>query len=49
MSAGLSDVAGLSVTSNPLSPIVFLKLENSTGSFEKDQKLLDDIVDRVKQ
>ena len=43
-----SDIPGLSVTSNPLSPIVFLKLKNSTGSFEKDLKLLEDIVNHVK-
>lgn len=47
--AGLSDVPGLSIISNPLSPIVFLKLKKPTGSFEKDLRLLEDIVNHVKQ
>ncbi|XXG56202.1 hypothetical protein AAC387_Pa03g3683 [Persea americana] len=42
-----SDIPGLSFPSNPLSPIVFFKLKNSTGSFEKDLKLLEDIVNHV--
>ncbi|XP_077234031.1 long-chain base1 [Tasmannia lanceolata] len=44
---GLSDIPGLSIASNPLSPIVFLKLKNSTGSFKNDLKLLEDIADRA--
>ncbi|KAJ8626215.1 hypothetical protein MRB53_019522 [Persea americana] len=44
---GLSDVPGLSVISNPLSPIVFLKLKKPAGSFEKDLRLLEDIVNHV--
>lgn len=44
---GLSDVPGLTVTSNPLSPIVFLKLRKSTGSSKSDLQLLDTIADRV--
>ncbi|KAK1326081.1 Long chain base biosynthesis protein 1b [Acorus calamus] len=40
---GLSDIVGLSISSNILSPIVYLKLKKSTGSFEGDMKLLDDI------
>lgn len=45
--AGLSDIKGLSVASNPESPIVFLKLEKSTGSVKEDFRLLDDIADHV--
>ncbi|KAL5993353.1 serine palmitoyltransferase component [Asimina triloba] len=44
---GLSDIPGLSITSNPISPIVFLKLKKSTGSFKNDMRLLEDISDRV--
>eukprot|EP00262_Sarcandra_glabra_P018105 TRINITY_DN6415_c0_g1_i2.p1 TRINITY_DN6415_c0_g1~~TRINITY_DN6415_c0_g1_i2.p1 ORF type:complete len:394 (+),score=67.90 TRINITY_DN6415_c0_g1_i2:404-1585(+) len=44
---GLSDIRGLSITSNPQSPIIFLKLKKSTGSFKSDLKLLEDIVNRV--
>ncbi|XP_058082083.1 long chain base biosynthesis protein 1-like isoform X1 [Magnolia sinica] len=44
---GLSDIPGLSITSSPLSPIVFLKLKNSTGSFKNDMILLEDIADHV--
>ncbi|XP_059594764.1 long chain base biosynthesis protein 1 isoform X2 [Vitis vinifera] len=43
----LSDIQGLSIASNPLSPIVFLRLENSTGSLKNDLHLLEDIVDRM--
>ncbi|KAK1303690.1 Long chain base biosynthesis protein 1b [Acorus calamus] len=38
---GLSDIVGLSISSNILSPIVYLKLKKSTGSFKDDMKLLD--------
>lgn len=44
---GLSDIPGLSIASNPESPIVFLKLEKSTGSMKNDLSLLEDIADRV--
>nr|CAD1821436.1 unnamed protein product [Ananas comosus var. bracteatus] len=44
---GLSHVPGLTVASNPLSPIVFLKLKNSTGSQKRDLQLLNKIVERV--
>ncbi|XP_034691128.1 long chain base biosynthesis protein 1 isoform X1 [Vitis riparia] len=43
----LSDIQGLSIASNPLSPIVFLRLENSTGSLKNDLHLLEDIVDHM--
>lgn len=46
-SAGLSDVAGLEVSSSPQSPIVFLKLINSSGSQDKDLQVLEKIVSRV--
>ncbi|GMH16546.1 hypothetical protein Nepgr_018387 [Nepenthes gracilis] len=45
--AGLSDLQGLEIASNPHSPIVFLRLKNSTGSFKSDLQLLEDIADRV--
>ncbi|CAN6466260.1 unnamed protein product [Victoria cruziana] len=44
---GLSDIRGLVITSHLLSPIVFLKLKNSTGSFKGDFQLLEDIAERV--
>ncbi|XP_010934071.1 long chain base biosynthesis protein 1b [Elaeis guineensis] len=44
---GLADVPGLTITSHPLSPIVFLKLKKSTGSAKTDLQLLDTIADRV--
>lgn len=46
---GLSDITGLSIASNPESPVVFLKLEKSTGSINTDLQLLQDIADRVSQ
>lgn len=45
--AGLSDLQGFEVASNPHSPIVFLKLANSMGSLDKDMQLLEDIVDKL--
>ncbi|GMI93186.1 long-chain base1, EMBRYO DEFECTIVE 2779, FUMONISIN B1 RESISTANT 11 [Hibiscus trionum] len=44
---GLSDIQGLSIASNPESPIVFLVLEKSTGSVKSDLQLLEDIADRA--
>ncbi|KAK9110829.1 hypothetical protein Sjap_018889 [Stephania japonica] len=44
---GLANIEGLSIVSDPLSPLIFLKLTNSTGSFNKDLKLLKTIADRV--
>jgi serine palmitoyltransferase len=46
--AGLSSIQGLSIASNPESPIVFLKLEMSTGSMKDDLQLLEAIADRVR-
>lgn len=45
--AGLSGVTGLLLVSNPESPIVFLKLQKSTGSMKSDLQLLNCIADRV--
>ncbi|CAB4266323.1 unnamed protein product [Prunus armeniaca] len=44
---GLSGILGLSLASNPESPIVFLRLEKSTGSVKSDLQLLEDISDRL--
>ncbi|GLT42401.1 hypothetical protein SLA2020_164030 [Shorea laevis] len=44
---GLSDIRGLSIASNPESPIVYLRLERSTGSVKDDLKLLEDIADHA--
>ncbi|KAJ0096978.1 hypothetical protein Patl1_28195 [Pistacia atlantica] len=44
---GLSDIRGLTIASNPESPIVFLRLEKSTGSQKNDLVLLEDIADRA--
>ncbi|KAJ6821935.1 long chain base biosynthesis protein 1b [Iris pallida] len=44
---GLSDVPGMTVASDPRSPIVFLQLKKSTGSPMSDTQLLQKIVDRV--
>ncbi|KAK0598849.1 hypothetical protein LWI29_038561 [Acer saccharum] len=42
---GLSDIRGLSIVSHIESPIVFLRLETSTGSVKNDLHLLEDIAD----
>ncbi len=47
MNAGLSDIPGLLIASNPESPVVFLELEKSTGSMKSDLNLLEHIADRV--
>ncbi|KAF4376848.1 long chain base biosynthesis protein 1 [Cannabis sativa] len=44
---GLSDIPGLSVASNPDSPIVFLTLKKSMGSSKADRDLLQEIADSV--
>ncbi|KAL8459643.1 hypothetical protein ACS0TY_036945 [Phlomoides rotata] len=44
---GLSNIQGLEIVSDTLSPIVFLKLKNSTGSYKGDLQVLDDIADHV--
>lgn len=45
--AGLSGLHGLKIVSNPHSPIVFLKLKDSTGSLNTDLQLLEDIADQL--
>lgn len=45
--SGLSDLPGLTIASDPLSPIVFLKLKKTTGSSENDLELLNKITERV--
>lgn len=44
---GLADIQGLELVSDEQSPIVFLRLKNSTGSSKGDNQLLDDLADRV--
>ncbi|KAI9106643.1 hypothetical protein K1719_022171 [Acacia pycnantha] len=44
---GLSNMQGLTIASNPESPIVYLRLEKSTGSMKNDLHLLEDIAKRV--
>ncbi|CAF2067487.1 unnamed protein product [Brassica napus] len=44
---GLSDIKGMSLASNPESPIVFLKLEKSSGSTKEDLLLLEKMADRA--
>nr|GMC58664.1 long chain base biosynthesis protein 1-like [Ipomoea batatas] len=44
---GLSGIKGLDLVSDPLSPIVFLKLKKSTGSLKSDLQVLEDIADHV--
>ncbi|GAB4852540.1 serine palmitoyltransferase component [Ancistrocladus abbreviatus] len=45
--AGLSDLQGLEIASDPHSPIVFLRLKTSTGSLKSDLQLLEEIADQV--
>lgn len=42
-----SSISGLKVVGESLSPALHLQLEESTGSREKDVKLLQEIVDEV--
>ncbi|TKY75036.1 Long chain base biosynthesis protein 1 [Spatholobus suberectus] len=44
---GLSKMSGFTIASNPESPIVYLRLEKSTGSMQDDLHLLEDIAERV--
>ncbi|XP_071742241.1 long chain base biosynthesis protein 1 [Rutidosis leptorrhynchoides] len=44
---GLSGIQGLQITSDVLSPLVFLVLKKSTGSLKSDLWLLEDFADRV--
>lgn len=45
--ADLSTLQGLEIVSNSHSPIVFLKLKDSTGSLKSDLQLLEDIADQL--
>ncbi|PIA39034.1 hypothetical protein AQUCO_02700304v1 [Aquilegia coerulea] len=44
---GLSTIPCLSVVSNPLSPLVYVKLSRSTGSFQGDSRLVETIADHM--
>ncbi|KAL2318514.1 hypothetical protein Fmac_032390 [Flemingia macrophylla] len=44
---GLSKIPGFTIASNPESPIVYLRLEKSTGSMKDDLNLLENIAERV--
>ncbi|RZB58410.1 Long chain base biosynthesis protein 1 isoform E [Glycine soja] len=44
---GLSKIPGITITSNPESPIVYLRLEKSRGSMKDDLHLLENIAERV--
>ncbi|XP_020234163.1 long chain base biosynthesis protein 1 [Cajanus cajan] len=44
---GLSKIPGITIASNPESPIVYLRLEKSTGSMKDDLNLLENIAERV--
>ncbi|XP_042004666.1 long chain base biosynthesis protein 1-like isoform X2 [Salvia splendens] len=44
---GLSDVQGLEIVSDPKSPIVFLKLKNSTGFSKDDLQVLEDLANHL--
>ncbi|XP_065852277.1 long chain base biosynthesis protein 1-like isoform X1 [Euphorbia lathyris] len=44
---GLYNIQGLTISSNPESPIVFLRLQKSTGSANADLKLLEQIAERA--
>ncbi|CAJ1972716.1 unnamed protein product [Sphenostylis stenocarpa] len=44
---GLSEIPGITIASNPESPIVYLRLEKSTGSMKDDLRLLENIAERV--
>lgn len=44
---GLSKIQGFTIASHPESPIVYLRLEKSTGSLQDDLRLLENIAERV--
>jgi len=46
--AELSKISGITIASNPESPIVYLRLEKSTGSVKDDLRLLENIAERVR-
>lgn len=47
LTTGLSDIQGLELASDVMSPLVFLKLKKSTGSVKSDLQLLQDLADCV--
>ncbi|CAH1432824.1 unnamed protein product [Lactuca virosa] len=47
LTTGLSDIQGLELASDVMSPLVFLKLKKSTGSVKSDLQLLEDLADCV--
>ncbi|KAL7210852.1 hypothetical protein ACSBR2_013846 [Camellia fascicularis] len=44
---GLSNIHGLKIVSDVKSPIIFLRLKNSTGSLKSDSQLLEHIAEQV--
>lgn len=47
VTAGLSDIKGLEIVNDLLSPIIFLTLKKTTGSSMGDLQVLEDIADHV--
>lgn len=47
LTKGLSDIKSLEIVNDPLSPIIFLALKQSTGSSKGDLQVLEDIADHV--
>ncbi|CAL5430971.1 unnamed protein product [Camellia sinensis] len=47
MPRGLSNIHGLKIVSDVKSPIVFLRLKNSTGSLKSDSQLLEHIAEQI--
>ncbi|XP_009757391.1 long chain base biosynthesis protein 1-like [Nicotiana tabacum] len=47
LTKGLSDIKGLELVSDPLSPIIFLTLKKSIGTSKGDLQVLEDIADHV--
>ncbi|KAE9586203.1 putative serine C-palmitoyltransferase [Lupinus albus] len=46
--SGLSNITGFTIASNPESPIVYLRLEKSTGSTKDDLRLLENIAHLIR-
>ncbi|XP_035846551.1 long chain base biosynthesis protein 1b-like [Helianthus annuus] len=47
LSTGLLGIKGLELANDIMSPLVFLRLKNSTGSLKSDLQVLEDLADRV--
>ncbi|KAH7423465.1 hypothetical protein KP509_12G057100 [Ceratopteris richardii] len=43
----LADIPGFVVSSHPLSPLIFMRLKNSSGSFKEDSRVLQKIADKM--